>query len=130
MFDDAGCIVGGNRSSLANLARSWESRATAVWYTDARFIATFAFREVNIAMQTMDQVRSYRILLREEPEGGYTVSVPTLPGCITYGENIADAIAMAREAIDLFIESLVAHGEDIPSEEGTLEYTITVPVYA
>ena len=81
-------------------------------------------------MQTTAQVRSYRILLREEPEGGYTVSVPTLPGCITYGENIPNAIAMAREAVNLYIESLVAHGEDIPSEDSTLEYTITVPVYA
>jgi antitoxin HicB len=79
-------------------------------------------------MQTTDQVRSYRILLREEPEGGYTVSVPTLPGCITYGENIPDAISMAREAIALYIQSLVAHGEEIPSEAGTLEYTITVPI--
>lgn len=80
--------------------------------------------------QRTDQVRSYRVLLREEPEGGYTVSVPALPGCITYGENIADAIAMAREAIDLYIESLLAHGEEVPSEENTLEYTITVPIHA
>ena len=50
---------------------------------------------------------SYRILLREEPEGGYTVTVPTLPGCITYGETITEAIAMAREAIELYLESLV-----------------------
>lgn len=73
---------------------------------------------------------SYRILLREEPEGGYTVTVPTLPGCITYGETITEAITMAREAIELYLESLVAHGEEIPTEEGTLEYTVMVPVYA
>ena len=30
----------------------------------------------------------YRILLRREPEGGYTVTVPMLPGCVTYGETI------------------------------------------
>ena len=77
-----------------------------------------------------DIVRSYRIFLREEPEGGYTVSVPTLPGCISYGENIAEAIVMAREAIELYIESLLAHGEEVPNEAGTLEYTITVPVHA
>lgn len=76
------------------------------------------------------QVRSYRVLLREEPEGGYTVFVPALPGCITYGENITEAMAMAREAIDLYLESLLAHGEEIPNEEHTLEYTITVPIYA
>ena len=79
---------------------------------------------------TADLVRSYRIFLREEPEGGYTVSVPTLPGCISYGEDISEAIAMAREAIELYIESLLAHGEEIPSEAGTLEYTITLPVHA
>jgi predicted RNase H-like HicB family nuclease len=73
---------------------------------------------------------SYRILLRQEPEGGYTVSVPTLPGCITYGSDIQEAIAMAREAITLYIESLVAHEEEIPTEENTLEYTVTVPAYA
>jgi len=54
---------------------------------------------------------SYRILLRQEPEGGYTVLVPLLPGCITFGEDITEAIAMAREAIELYIESLIAHGE-------------------
>jgi predicted RNase H-like HicB family nuclease len=81
-------------------------------------------------MQSGAQVRNYQILLHAEPEGGYTVIAPALPGCITYGENIPDAIAMAREAIDLYIESLIAHGEDVPTEEGTLEYKISVPVYA
>ncbi len=44
---------------------------------------------------------SYRILLRKEPEGGYTVMVPSLPGCITYGDTIEEAIKMAKEAIGL-----------------------------
>lgn len=56
---------------------------------------------------------SYRVLLREEPEGDYTVTVPSLPGCITYGETVSEAIAMAREAIELYLESLVAHNEPI-----------------
>lgn len=73
---------------------------------------------------------SYRILLREEPEGSYTVTVPALPGCITFGEDIKEAIAMAKEAIELYLESLVAHSEPIPTEENTLEYTVLVPAYA
>jgi len=73
---------------------------------------------------------SYRILLRQEPEGGYTVLVPLLPGCITFGADIAEAIVMAREAIELYIESLIAHGEEIPTEENILEYTVMVPAYA
>lgn len=72
----------------------------------------------------------YRILLRREPEGGYTVTVPMLPGCVTYGETIDDAIAMAREAIELSIEDLQEKGEEIPTEEGLLEYTLTIEVPA
>jgi predicted RNase H-like HicB family nuclease len=74
-------------------------------------------------------VLSYRVLLRQEPEGGYTVIVPSLPGCITYGEDVEEAIAMAREAIELYLESLSAHGEAIPTEEHTLEYTLMVPAH-
>jgi predicted RNase H-like HicB family nuclease len=54
---------------------------------------------------------SYRILLRKEPEGGYTVTVPSLPGCITYGNTIEDAKKMAKEAIELYIESLREHND-------------------
>lgn len=77
-------------------------------------------------MKTMN----YRILLRKEPEGGYTVVVPSLPGCVTYGETIEEAIAMAKEAAELYISSLKAHNEEIPTEEGTLEYTLTVEAHA
>ena len=73
---------------------------------------------------------SYRILLRKEPEGGYTVIVPSLPGCVTFGDTIEQAIEMAREAIELYVESLKEHGEEVPTEERTLEYTITVEAHA
>lgn len=69
---------------------------------------------------------TYRVLLNREPEGGFTVTVPTLPGCITYGETVDEAIAMAKEAIELYIESLVAHNEPVPDESKTLEYTLTL----
>jgi len=69
---------------------------------------------------------TYRIMLNREPEGGYTVTVPALPGCITYGANVDEAIAMAKEAIELYIESLVEHNEPIPDESNTLEYSITL----
>ena len=68
----------------------------------------------------------YRILLRKEKEGGYTVIVPSLPGCVTYGDTIEEAIEKAKEAIELYIESLKAHGEEIPTEEDTLEYTVSI----
>lgn len=72
----------------------------------------------------------YRIFLHKEPEGGFTVTVPSLPGCITYGETLEEAKQMAREAIELYIESLREHGEDIPTENDVLEYTLTLNAYA
>jgi len=44
---------------------------------------------------------TYRILLKKEPEGGYTVTAPSLPGCVTYGDTIEEAGEMVREAIEL-----------------------------
>ena len=73
---------------------------------------------------------SYRILLRKEPEGGYTVTVPSLPGCVTYGETVEEAVEMAKEAIEEYLESLREQGEEIPTEEGTLEYTLMVKAHA
>ncbi len=72
------------------------------------------------------RVLSYRVLLKKEPEGGYTVTVPSLPGCITYGETIDEAIKMVREAIELYIESLREHNEEIPTENETLEYMLAI----
>jgi predicted RNase H-like HicB family nuclease len=69
---------------------------------------------------------TYRILLNKEPEGGFTVTVPTLPGCITYGATMEESIVNAKEAVELYLESLTAHGEPIPTEENTFEYSLTL----
>lgn len=61
----------------------------------------------------MMKINNYKILLRPEPEGGFTVLVPSLPGCITFGDTIEEAKIMAREAIELYLESLEAHNEQI-----------------
>ncbi|GAB2570344.1 type II toxin-antitoxin system HicB family antitoxin [Spirosoma areae] len=48
----------------------------------------------------------YRLILTPEPQGGYTVNVPAIRGCITYGETIEEANAMARDAIEGCLEVL------------------------
>ena len=53
---------------------------------------------------------------RDEPQR-YNVRVPALRGCLTYGESIEDALANAREAISVYVESLIADGEPVPLEE-------------
>lgn len=69
---------------------------------------------------------TFKLHLHQEPEGGFTVTVPALPGCITYGENVEEAISMAREAIELYMEELQSIGEPIPDNSNTLEYSISL----
>lgn len=60
---------------------------------------------------------NYTVLFQKEPEGGYTAIVPTLAGCVTYGKSLEEAKKMAREAIELYLESLKKHNEEIPTQE-------------
>lgn len=69
---------------------------------------------------------TYKIHLHKEDEGGFTVTVPALPGCVTYGENVDEAIDMAKEAIQLYLEELKERGETIPDDSKTLEYSLNV----
>ncbi len=62
----------------------------------------------------MDQAREFEVVLQPEEEGGYSVFVPALPGCVSQGETRDEAIAMIREAIELYLESLEAHGDPLP----------------
>lgn len=66
------------------------------------------------------KVFKYTVIYNPEPEGGFTVTVPTLPGCVTYGRDLYEAKKMAKEAITLYIESLQKHKEKIPSEDNHL----------
>jgi predicted RNase H-like HicB family nuclease len=72
---------------------------------------------------------SYQINLIPEEEGGYTVVVPLLPGCVSYGATIEEATAKAREAIELHLENLAAHNEPIPKDNESVPiYTTLVQV--
>jgi predicted RNase H-like HicB family nuclease len=73
---------------------------------------------------------TYRVLFRKEPEGGFTAIVPSLPGCVSFGKTLEEAKAMVREAIELYLESLKAHGEAVPTEDDVFEYTLTLNAYA
>jgi antitoxin HicB len=68
--------------------------------------------------------RTYRIVLRKEPEGAYSAFVPSLPGCITWGDNVEHALEMAKEAITGYIAVLQEEGEPVPDDNETLEYSL------
>jgi len=68
----------------------------------------------------------YQIMLRPEPEGGYTVFVSALPDRITWGRNLEQARKMAAEAIAGYLECLRDLNEPIPDPDELLLTTVTV----
>lgn len=64
----------------------------------------------------------YTVLLIPDIEvGGFTVRVPAIPAIITEGDDRLHALAMAREAIELYLESARDHGWDVPIEDAAPE---------
>jgi antitoxin HicB len=71
-------------------------------------------------------LRTFRVILEPNESGGYTVTVPLLPGCVSEGDSREEALANIKEAIELYIESLEADGEPIPDEEAVEETVVEV----
>lgn len=67
------------------------------------------------------KVLSYTVIYEEDPEGGYIVSVPALPGCHTQGETIEEAEKNVKEAITGWIEASLDLGWHIPSDKRYLQ---------
>ncbi len=60
--------------------------------------------------------RTFTIVLEPAVEGGFVVTVPALPEVGTQGDTYDEAMANAREAIELVIEDRLARGEKIPAD--------------
>ncbi len=66
--------------------------------------------------------RRFRVVLEKEKEGGFHVFCPALPGCHTQGETTDEAIQNIREAIQLYVESLVKDGQPVPEDDMPSEH--------
>jgi predicted RNase H-like HicB family nuclease len=60
----------------------------------------------------------YTVVLEREEDGGYVLSVPALPGCVSQGDTRAQALNNIREAIELYIEDCREAGDPVPDEAG------------
>lgn len=70
---------------------------------------------------------TYRVII-EPDEGGYHAFVPALQGCHAWGKTIDEARAMVRDAIDVYLRSLIADKEPIPEDLGMeLFETVSAP---
>jgi predicted RNase H-like HicB family nuclease len=70
---------------------------------------------------------TYTVVLQHEPEGGYSVTVPALPGCFTEGADEDEALSMAREAIECHLEALSMDGDPIPDDVDAFDLAVDMP---
>lgn len=65
----------------------------------------------------------FKVVLEENEEGGYTIFVPSLPGCISEGDTRDEALQNIKEAIELYLESDV---EKIPTGKNIQILEVTI----
>jgi predicted RNase H-like HicB family nuclease len=59
---------------------------------------------------------SFTVVIEPNDPDGYLVTCPALPGLVTEGDTLDEAYSMAQDAIQIYLESLISHGEQIPQD--------------
>ena len=86
--------------------------------------------DVNQETLTVDQSRTFAVVLEPEGVGGFTVRVPAFPAIVTHGRDEREALAIAEDAIRLVIADCAARGEPIPNGESSPIREVTVTLAA
>lgn len=87
---------------------------------------------MNTEMRTIDKAsvpaKPFQVIrggivfeFQAEPEGGYTVAVPSLPGCISYGTTFEEAMAMIKDAMQGWLAVAKEEGVPFPEHFETIE---------
>jgi len=77
-------------------------------------------------MKKVDSKLQFNIVFRPEKEGGFTATVPLLPGCISYGKTLSEAKNMIADAIDGYIFSMKKRGEIVETDVNSFISTLSV----
>ena len=64
------------------------------------------------------------ILTPDEEDGGYVAECPAIPGCVSEGETVEEALVNITEAIEGCLESLAARQEPLPREGAVIVATV------
>lgn len=60
---------------------------------------------------------SFSILIEQNGPDGYLVTCPALPGLVTEGDTLDEAFAMAKDAIEGYLISMITHGDPVPQDK-------------
>jgi predicted RNase H-like HicB family nuclease len=74
------------------------------------------------------KVYQFIAVFEKNEDGGYTVTVPSLPGCISEGDTFDEALKNIKEAIVLYLEVMKKDKEKIKEEEGIIIAPVKVKI--
>jgi len=66
-------------------------------------------------LKTNHKILNYHTIFEPAQEGGYNVSFPTFPGCVTFGRTFEEAKIKAQEILELWLEELASQKQEIPA---------------
>ncbi len=69
---------------------------------------------------------SFTVLVEPNDPDGYLITCPALPGLVTQGDTLDDAFAMAKDAIEGYLISLIKHGEPIPEDKWAMPIRVRI----
>jgi len=73
---------------------------------------------------------TFLVAIHKDPQSSYGVSVPDLPGCVTAGDTIVEALTMAKEAIELHLEGMLDDNLELPDPSDDLDRLRRDPDFA
>jgi predicted RNase H-like HicB family nuclease len=74
------------------------------------------------------KVLQYNAIFQEEKAGGYSVWIPSLPGCCSQGETFDEAVKNIREAIELYLDEVPAPNKE-PDDAGVKQFLVPISVH-
>ena len=77
-----------------------------------------------------EKILEYNVIFSPAEEGGFTVTVPSLPGCISEGDSFEEAKANIQEAIELYLEDSEDESEDLSNVRKQFMTPVSVRIYA
>jgi predicted RNase H-like HicB family nuclease len=91
-----------------------------------KFIRDEYHKDMKMTKKETSTEHSFTVMYEPVRGGGYQITVPVLPGVISYGRDVEEAKKMARDAIRCHIEGLQKEHEPIPSERSLLQERLTI----
>ena len=65
-------------------------------------------------LKKIQKISTYFAVFEPAEKGGYNVSFPDFPGCVTFGKDFEEAKKMAKDVLELWLEELASQKQEIP----------------